>query len=65
MANHIFLYSINIFCFQGGIGEASEDVTQIVKVMGVGGQKWTWLTEHLVEFTSAGSVLVKKLDLFY
>ena len=43
---------------QGSIGEASEDVTQIVKVMGLGGYKWAWLTSHLVEFTSQGSVLI-------
>lgn len=43
---------------QGSIGEASEDVTQIVKVVDVGGHKWHWLTSKLVEFTSTGSVLV-------
>ena len=26
--------------------------------MSVGGSKWNWLLEHLVEFTSAGSVLI-------
>jgi ATP-dependent RNA helicase DDX42 len=39
---------------QGQVGEACEDVTQIVKVMPPGGAKWNWLIEHLVEFTSAG-----------
>ena len=43
---------------QGNIGEASEDVTQIVKVVELGGFKWSWLVTHLVEFTSAGSVLI-------
>jgi ATP-dependent RNA helicase DDX42 len=33
-------------------------VKQIVKVMSVGGSKWNWLLEHLIEFTSAGSVLI-------
>ena len=40
------------------MGEASEDVTQFVKVMSLGGMKWNWLTTKLVEFSSAGSVLV-------
>ncbi|TRY75538.1 hypothetical protein TCAL_07125 [Tigriopus californicus] len=43
---------------QGSIGEASEDVKQIVKVMEVGGFKWNWLLNNLVEFTSTGSVLI-------
>ena len=46
------------FLFQGQIGEACEDVKQIVKVMPVGGSKWNWLLEHLIEFTSSGSVLI-------
>lgn len=53
-----FFFYLDIGFYQGAIGEASEDVTQIVKVMNLGGQKWSWLIEHLVEFTSAGSVLV-------
>ena len=40
------------------VGEASEDVEQVVKVMQVGGFKWQWLLSKLVEFSSAGSVLV-------
>ena len=43
---------------QGSIGEASEDVTQVVKLLEVGGQKWQWLISKLVEFTSIGSVLI-------
>ncbi len=43
---------------QGTIGEASEDVTQVVKVVGLGGVKWNWLLTKLVEFTSEGSVLL-------
>ena len=43
---------------QGSIGEASEDVHQVVKVMGAGGFKWQWLISKLVEFTSVGSVLI-------
>ena len=26
--------------------------------MSVGGSKWNWLLEHLIEFTSSGSVLI-------
>ena len=43
---------------QGSIGEASEDVEQIVKVLEVGGFKWQWVLSKLVEFTSVGSVLL-------
>ena len=44
--------------FQGDVGEANTDVTQIVKFMTVGGSKWNWLLNNVVQFTSAGSVLV-------
>ena len=37
---------------QGDVGEANEDVTQIVKVMQSGPQKWNWLMSRLVEFTT-------------
>ncbi|XP_068208927.1 ATP-dependent RNA helicase DDX42 [Palaemon carinicauda] len=43
---------------QGELGEANQDVTQIVKVMTVGGHKWSWLLQYLVEFMSSGSVLI-------
>nr|XP_014430399.1 ATP-dependent RNA helicase DDX42 [Pelodiscus sinensis] len=43
---------------QGDIGEANEDVTQIVEILPSGPTKWNWLTRHLVEFTSSGSVLL-------
>ncbi|KAL3197752.1 hypothetical protein MRX96_044741 [Rhipicephalus microplus] len=45
---------------QGDVGEANEDVTQIVLVMPSipPTSKWNWLTTHLVEFTSVGSVLI-------
>ncbi len=38
--------------------QANEDVTQIVEVLPTGQEKWGWLTRRLVEFTSAGSVLI-------
>jgi hypothetical protein len=43
---------------QGDVGEANTDVTQIVKLLPVGGAKWNWLLNNVVQFTSAGSVLV-------
>ena len=43
---------------QGSVGEASEDVEQIVKVVDAGGHKWQWVLSKLVEFTSVGSVLM-------
>ena len=42
----------------GEIGEANKDVTQTVLVIGPGQSKWNWLTSRLVEFCSAGSVLI-------
>jgi len=33
-------------------------VTQIVKVLTIGGAKWNWLLNNVVQFTSAGSVLI-------
>nr|XP_043906381.1 ATP-dependent RNA helicase DDX42 [Solea senegalensis] len=42
---------------QGDIGEANEDVTQVVELL-PGTDKWSWLTRRLVEFTSTGSVLI-------
>ncbi|KAM9744775.1 ATP-dependent RNA helicase DDX42 isoform 1-T1 [Menidia menidia] len=50
---------------QGDIGEANEDVTQVVEMLHGGSDKWGWLTRRLVEFTSSGSVLIfvtKKLN---
>lgn len=43
---------------QGELGEANEDVTQIVLVVPSGPAKWVWLTNKLVELTSVGSVLI-------
>uniref|UniRef100_UPI0037E91C0E ATP-dependent RNA helicase DDX42 isoform X1 n=2 Tax=Semicossyphus pulcher TaxID=241346 RepID=UPI0037E91C0E len=43
---------------QGDIGEANEDVTQVVEMLPLGSDKWGWLTKRLVEFTSSGSVLI-------
>nr|XP_057904888.1 ATP-dependent RNA helicase DDX42 isoform X2 [Doryrhamphus excisus] len=43
---------------QGDIGEANEDVTQVVEMLLSSTDKWGWLTRRLVEFTSSGSVLI-------
>uniref|UniRef100_A0A8C4EWQ7 RNA helicase n=1 Tax=Dicentrarchus labrax TaxID=13489 RepID=A0A8C4EWQ7_DICLA len=43
---------------QGDIGEANEDVTQMVEMLPSATDKWGWLTRRLVEFTSSGSVLI-------
>lgn len=43
---------------QGDIGEANEDVTQFVEILHSEADKWAWLTNRLVEFTSTGSVLI-------
>ncbi|XP_078386002.1 ATP-dependent RNA helicase DDX42 isoform X2 [Cetorhinus maximus] len=43
---------------QGDIGEANEDITQIVEIFIAGPDKWNWLTRRLVELTSRGSVLI-------
>ncbi|XP_069380682.1 ATP-dependent RNA helicase DDX42 isoform X2 [Paralichthys olivaceus] len=43
---------------QGDIGEANEDVTQVVEMLPSGTDKWAWLIRRLVEFTSSGSVLI-------
>ncbi|OTF78742.1 hypothetical protein BLA29_011147, partial [Euroglyphus maynei] len=42
-----------------GVGEANQDIKQIVHVFKHGtSQKWDWLVENLVQFTSEGSVLI-------
>lgn len=43
---------------QKSLGEANEDVTQHVIIFKDVAKKWDWLTKRLVEFTSAGSVLI-------
>ena len=37
----------------GGVGEANEDITQVVEIMEMDQDKWAWLLKHLVEFTSS------------
>ncbi|VUZ51914.1 unnamed protein product [Hymenolepis diminuta] len=43
---------------QGEVGEANEDITQIVEIFNKLEEKWDWLTRHVVRFTSEGSVLI-------
>lgn len=44
---------------QGDVGEANTDVTQYTIVFhNNSGGKWNWLLQNLVEFLSAGSLLV-------
>eukprot|EP00795_Rhopilema_esculentum_P014288 gene14288-5323_t len=42
----------------GEIGEANEDILQVVEVFQAQVQKWEWLLSHIVEFCSGGSVLI-------
>ncbi|KAL4702621.1 hypothetical protein ACJJTC_013042 [Scirpophaga incertulas] len=49
----------------GAAGEASDLVTQHVRIFNKPEEKWSWLLQNLVEFLSAGSVLIfvtKKLE---
>ncbi|KAA3671767.1 ATP-dependent RNA helicase DDX42, partial [Paragonimus westermani] len=43
---------------EGHLGDANEDITQIVEVFDKVEQKWDWLTLNLVRLTTEGSVLV-------
>lgn len=52
------LLSDPIKILQGELGEANEDVTQIVKVLANQPAKWNWVTARMVGFVTDGSVLV-------
>ncbi|XP_072270652.1 ATP-dependent RNA helicase DDX42 isoform X1 [Pyxicephalus adspersus] len=56
LARDILIDPIRIV--QGDIGEANEDITQVVEILSSGPDKWSWMSRRLVEFTSTGSVLV-------
>ncbi|CAH8456216.1 unnamed protein product [Dicrocoelium dendriticum] len=43
---------------EGQLGEANENITQIVEVFDKLEQKWDWLTRHLVRLVTEGSVLI-------
>ncbi|VDD75390.1 unnamed protein product [Mesocestoides corti] len=40
---------------QGEVGEANEDITQIVEIFNRWEEKWDWLTRNIVRFTAASS----------
>ena len=42
----------------GGVGEANDDITQVVEIMETDQDKWAWLLKHLVEFTSSETCAV-------
>lgn len=50
------LYACMLLIFY--VSQANEDVVQAVEVMYKPEQKWKWLLQHIVEFTSGGSVLI-------
>lgn len=56
LARDVLLDPVRII--QGDLGEANQDVTQHVVVIGGGAPKWAWLMSRLVAFTSEGSVLI-------
>ena len=43
---------------QGDVGEANEDVIQNVLILPNQAAKFMWLTSHIVEFLSNGSLLI-------
>jgi ATP-dependent RNA helicase DDX42 len=43
---------------QGELGEANENIEQIVRVFTDGAIKWQWIIERLVEFTTTGKVII-------
>ncbi|CAF3600862.1 unnamed protein product [Rotaria sordida] len=43
---------------QGEVGEANQDILQIVHILLNGSSKWAWLLSKLVEFTVLGKVLI-------
>lgn len=51
---------------QGDVGEANEDVIQNIVILPNQNAKFPWLVNHIVQFLSAGSLLVfvnKKVNL--
>jgi len=50
LAREILVDPVRII--QGELGEANENITQIVKVFTEGSDKWKWINSKLVELTS-------------
>lgn len=57
----LFLYLISLLFFLSM--QANEDVTQIVEILPSISDKWTWLTRHLVSFTSGNQRKIGKSTL--
>lgn len=57
----LFLYLISHLFFLSI--QANEDVTQIVEILPSISDKWTWLTRHLVSFTSGNQRKIEKSTL--
>ena len=53
LISHLFFLSM----------QANEDVTQIVEILPSISDKWTWLTRHLVSFTSGNQRKIGKSTL--
>jgi ATP-dependent RNA helicase DDX42 len=56
LAREILIDPIRII--QGELGEANENITQIVHMFNEGPDKWNWLNARLVEFTANGKILI-------
>ena len=50
LAREILIDPIRII--QGELGEANENITQIVHVFSEGHEKWDWINSRLIEFVS-------------
>ena len=42
----------------GAVGDANEDVTQVVEVLPTDEHKWAWLAQRLPHFAAQGNILV-------
>jgi len=51
LAREILVDPVRII--QGELGEANENITQIIKVFSEGSDKWKWINSKLVELTSS------------
>jgi len=43
---------------QGDVGEANEDITQVIHLLNSQQSKFQWLLHRIVEFLSAGTLLI-------
>lgn len=56
LAREILIDPIRII--QGELGEANANITQVIHVFPEGSEKWNWTVARLVEFISAGKLLI-------